>query len=40
MIYNIMGSQNEFSFVAKMAVLGNSRKLYTSKIAHKTYLEN
>ena len=35
-----MGSQNKFSVVAKMATLGNPRKLDKSKMATRTHLEN
>ena len=39
-IHNLMGSQNNFSFVAKLATLGNSHNLHTSKMATRTHLEN
>jgi len=39
-IRNLMGSQNKFSCVAKMATFGNSRNLHESKMAARTHLEN
>jgi len=35
-----MRSYNKFSFVAKIAALGNSRNRHKSKIAARTHLEN
>jgi len=38
--WKLMGSENKFSFVAKMATLSNSRKLHKSKMATRCHLEN